>query len=397
VSPATRAARATADDEVYMRRCLELAERFRGRTAPNPIVGCVIVKHGKVLAEGVHKGPGQRHAEADALKKLGGKAPGATMYVNMEPCMHHGQTPPCVPAIRESGITRVVVGTDDPIEGHGGGVPALRRSGIETIHALTADCDLANQPFLTWATQDRPAYTLKAGITLDGKIATVAGQSQFITSPGSRYDVMMLRNTHDAILVGVGTVLADDPQLGARTPQVKGTRDPIRVVLDGELKTPVSARVLPGNRAKKREQAGCIIACGKRASKDKEAALVAKGAEVIRIPTHANGNIVLHELGHELAWRKITSVLVEGGGEVHWSFMTAGHADRVILYVAPIVVGGPAKSWVGGIGLKSLLSAVKLQVDKMEMSYGDMKISLSPRPRPEPPPVDPDFFFDYDD
>jgi diaminohydroxyphosphoribosylaminopyrimidine deaminase/5-amino-6-(5-phosphoribosylamino)uracil reductase len=394
---ASRAQRATEADEHYMRRCLELAHKYRGRTAPNPIVGCVIVKDGRALAEGVHKGPGTKHAEADALAKLKGKAPGATMYVNMEPCMHHGLTPPCVPAIRESGIARVVVGTDDPIPGHGGGVPALRRSGIETVHALTAECNVANEPFLTWAVYDRPAYTLKAGVTLDGKIATVGGESQYITHPGSRYDVFWQRNWHDAILVGIGTVLADDPDLGARLGGIDHTRDPLRVVLDSELRTPPTARVLPKNRAKARRDVKCIIACGKRAPKDKEAALVAKGAEVLRLPQHANGNIQLHELGHELAFRKITSVLVEGGGHVHWSFLTSGFADRVILYMAPIVVGGPAPSWVGGPGLKSLGAAHKLQVDNMEMSYGDIKISLSPRPPPPPKPVDPDFFYEPED
>ncbi|MBA3819459.1 MAG: bifunctional diaminohydroxyphosphoribosylaminopyrimidine deaminase/5-amino-6-(5-phosphoribosylamino)uracil reductase RibD, partial [Deltaproteobacteria bacterium] len=218
-------------DRVHMARCLALAERYRGRTAPNPIVGSVIVdRTGAVIAEGVHKGPGTDHAEIDALKKLGRQAPGCTLYVSLEPCNHHGRTPPCAPAVRDAGVARVVIGTEDPVPGHGGGLQLLRRKGIAvTVGVLREACERANRPFLTWAEHGRPSFTLKAAITLDGKICTIAGQSKWITGAPARADVMRLRDGHDAVLVGIGTVLADDPWLSARR---AGGRDPQRVVLD---------------------------------------------------------------------------------------------------------------------------------------------------------------------
>ncbi|HEY6174841.1 MAG TPA: bifunctional diaminohydroxyphosphoribosylaminopyrimidine deaminase/5-amino-6-(5-phosphoribosylamino)uracil reductase RibD, partial [Kofleriaceae bacterium] len=237
-----------AQDEIdrrYMARCLELAEVHRGRTAPNPIVGCVIVDPaGRVIAEGAHRGPGTDHGEAAALRKLGGKAPGATLYCNLEPCSHHGRTPPCAPAVRDAGVARVVIGSEDPIPDHGGGIELLRRARIKVIvGVLRDDCDRANRPFLTWAQFRRPAFTLKAAITLDGKIATVAGRSKWITGPAARDDVMRMRDTHDAVMVGIGTVLADDPWLTARR---QGARNPLRIVIDSKLRTPPAAHVVPG-------------------------------------------------------------------------------------------------------------------------------------------------------
>ena len=229
----------TDADAVHMRRCLALAERWRGKTAPNPVVGCVIVRRGAVLAEGVHRGPGTRHAEADALAKLGGRARGATLYVNLEPCMHHGRTPPCMPAVRDAGVVRVVYGSADPVAGHGGGAAALRRAGVRVDRALVDACDAANLGFLTWGRDGRCAFTLKAGITLDGKIATVAGESRWITSEVARRDAMVARARHGAIVAGVGTVVADDPRLDVRG--VRGARQPLRVVLDTSLRTPIAA------------------------------------------------------------------------------------------------------------------------------------------------------------
>jgi diaminohydroxyphosphoribosylaminopyrimidine deaminase/5-amino-6-(5-phosphoribosylamino)uracil reductase len=337
------------DDEL-MARALRLAERYRGRTAPNPIVGCVIVDAlGKLLAEGAHPGAGKPHAEIVALRKLGGRARGATMYVTLEPCTHEGRTPACVPAVRESGVARVVVGTEDPVPGHGGGIEALRRSGISVTRALVAQCDDANRPFLTWAMYRRPAFTLKAAITLDGKIATVRGESKWITGEAARADAHRLRDTHDAVLVGVGTVLADDPWLTCR---LRGGRDPIRIVLDSELRTPVGAHLLP-----RRKGPRTIIATTARAPKARELALARAGAEVWRLGARAGGRLRLHELARRLGGEGLTSVLVEGGGEVHASFLDARYADELILYIAPKVVGGPARSWVGGKGLASLASA----------------------------------------
>lgn len=367
-----------------MTRCLELAERHRGRTSPNPIVGCVIVdRAGRVIAEGEHRGPGKDHAEIDALQQLGGKAPGATLYVNLEPCNHHGRTPPCAPVVRDSGVARVVIGLDDPIDDHAGGAALLRRARIQvTRGVLGGECARANRPFLTWAQQHRPAFTLKAAITLDGKIATVAGRSKWITGDAARADVMRLRDTHDAVLVGVGTVLADDPWLTARR---QGGRNPVRVVVDSKLRTPPSANVLAGRLGPR-----TIVACGGEAPAAREAALVGRGAEVWRLRTHRNGRVDLRALAERLGVAGITSVLVEGGGEIHAYMLEHDLADEVVIYVAPKVVGGPAKSWVGGKGLASLGAAHRFVYEGEPVRLdGDLRLTLVPAPGPESKPFTP--------
>ena len=351
-----------------MERCLELAATYKGRTSPNPIVGCVITDEaGEIIAEGVHRGPGTDHAEIDALKQLARVPAGATMYVNLEPCMHQGRTPPCAPVVRDSGIERVVIGMEDPIEGHGGGARLLRRAGLDvTVGVLRAECERANRPWLVWAEQHRPAFILKAAITLDGKICTVTGQSKWITSEEARLDVHRLRAQSDAILVGIGTVLADDPLLSAR---IEGGRDPARVVLDTKLRTPLDARLL-------RRGPRIIIACAEAAPKSREKALAAAGAEVWRLPTHRNGRLDLHPLARRLADVDIQSVLVEGGGEVHAYLLDKRLCDELVLYVAPKVVGGPAKSWVGGDGRASMASAIKLVYEQppVVLPGGDIRI-----------------------
>ena len=366
-------------DRAHMARCLVLAGRYRGRTSPNPIVGCVIVdRAGKVIAEGAHRGPGSDHGEIAALRKLGGKAPGATLYVNLEPCNHHGRTPPCAPAVRDSGVARVVIGIPDPIEGHGGGIAVLRRGRVKVSTGVLAEaCARANRPFLTWSAHHRPAFTLKAAITLDGKIATVAGMSKWITGPVARGDVMRLRDQHDAVLVGIGTVLADDPRLTARLP---GGRDPVRIVADTHLRTPPAAHVLP-----RRSGPRTIIACGLQASAAREAALVARGAEIWRLATHRDGRVDLGPLATRLADDGVTSVLAEGGGELHAYLLERQLADELVIYVAPKVVGGPARSWVGGAGLASLTAAHRFAFDAEPVRLGDdLRITAVRQPIPGP-------------
>ena len=347
-----------------MRRALALAERYRGRTSPNPIVGCVIVgARGDVLAEGAHKAVGKRHAEIEALAKLRYKAPGATMYITMEPCTHRGRTPPCLPVVRESGIVRAVIGSEDPIVGHGGGIEALRRAGISVSRVLVDECDTANRGFRTWALNGRPAFTLKAAITLDGKIATIKGQSKWITGVPARIDVHRLRDGHDAVLVGIGTVLADDPWLTARLPNA---RDPMRIVLDSKLRTPPDAHLLP-----KKKGPRTIIVTTPAGPEAKERALKKAGAEVWRLPARRNGTVSLEALVRELGEQDITSVLVEGGAQVHASFLDLGYADEVIIYVAPKVVGGPAPSWVGGKGIATLQAAHGFRFIEPPLQLGD--------------------------
>lgn len=359
-------------DEAFMARALRLAEKWRGRTSPNPIVGCVIVdRHGNVIAEGMHRGPGTKHAERDALDKLGGSAVGATLYVTLEPCTHTGRTPPCAPAVIGSRVARVVVGSVDPIAEHGGGIQALRRAKIAVDRALVAACDASNRPFLQWATSGRPAITLKAAMTLDGKIATVTGRSKWITGELARRDAHRLRATHDAIVVGIGTVLADDPRLTAR---IRGARDPIRIVLDSRLRTPPSARLLP-----KRGGPQTIIATSDRAPKSRALALVNAGAEVWRFTLQRDGRVPLDKLVKRLGAANVLSLLVEGGGEVHASFVARRLVDQLVLYVAPKIVGGPAPSWVGGAGVRSLTAAFGFVQQGPPRSLGsDLRFQFAP-------------------
>lgn len=366
-------------DDDFMRRAMRLAHKFAGRTSPNPMVGCVIVdKRGTVIAEGAHKGPGHDHAEIAALRKLGGKAPGATIYVNMEPCTHRraGKTP-CAVAVKASGAARLVVGSEDPYPGHGGGIAAVRRAGISVTRALVEECDRFNRGFLVWASANRPAFTLKAAITLDGKIATVAGSSKWITGERARLDGHAMRNDHDAIMVGIGTVLKDDPRLDCR---IVGGRDPIRIVLDGQLRTPPAARLLP-----KKTGPRTIIVTGLRADHAKQAALEKAGAEVMRMKLRANGQVPIYELARDLALQKVLSVLVEGGGQVHASFLAERFADDLVLYIAPKVVGGPAPSWVGGKGVGTLAAAFQMRpLGPPEYLDDDLRLRFVPVPVKDP-------------
>ncbi len=359
-------------DEAFMARALRLAEKWRGRTSPNPIVGCVIVdRGGNIIAEGAHRGPGRKHAERDALDKLGGSAAGGTMYVTLEPCTHTGRTPPCAPAVIASRVARVVVGSEDPFPGHGGGIRDLKRAGITVARAHTAACDAANRPFFRWVQSGRPAITLKAAITLDGKIATATGQSQWITGELARRDAHQLRATHDAILVGIGTVIADDPRLTSR---ILGGRDPVRVVLDTALRTPLNARLLPKRRGPR-----TIIATGENAPTSRATALANAGAEIWRFRVRRDGTIPLGALARRLGSQGILSLLVEGGAEVHASLLDQHLVDQLVLYIAPKVIGGRAPSWVAGSGVANLAAAYGFFPDGAPRQLGaDLRYQLLP-------------------
>ncbi len=344
-------------DANYVAKCLEIAEPQRGRTSPNPIVGCVIVSaSGRVLAEGVHRGPGTPHAEIDALGKLGHRAPGATLYTNLEPCNHTGRTPPCAPAIAKAEIARVVIGALDPVPGHGGGAALLAAAGVAvTTGVLEAQCIAANRAFYTWAALGRCAFTLKAGMTLDGKLATAGGESKWITGEAARADAHRLRDMHDAVLVGIGTVLADDPQLSARLP---GARDPVRVVVDSKLRTPPAARLLAGGRA--------IIAT--------TAAGDVPGAEIWRFPGE---RVDLRALGARLAEAGLLACLVEGGAAIHAALLAADLADELVLYVAPLVLGGTALPWVGGASVPALADAHRFHFTSLAKLGDDLRLEAT--------------------
>ncbi len=368
-----------------MMRCLELAARG-GRTAPNPQVGCVIVgRGGRVLAEGWHRGPGTPHGEADALAKLrGGKARGATMYVNLEPCDHQGRTPPCAPAVIASGVARVVIGAMDPVPGHGGGARRIARAGITVARGVLASaCEAHNRGFFTWARLGRPWFTLKAAMTLDGRIATSSGESRWITGAPARAAAHGLRATHDAVLVGIGTVVADDPRLTVRDGAPVGATDPVRVVVDSRLRTPPDALVIAGGTSQ------VIVAGLASAPAERRKRLERAGATVLSLPAQRkrrargqgqDGRVDLAVLGRALAALGITTVLVEGGGEIHAALLAAGLADELVLHVAPRILGGRrgGPAWVGGDEVTRLADAYRFRITSVQLAGDDLLLTLRP-------------------
>jgi diaminohydroxyphosphoribosylaminopyrimidine deaminase/5-amino-6-(5-phosphoribosylamino)uracil reductase len=342
--------------ERFMRRALELAERGRGLTSPNPMVGAVVVTpDGDVAGEGFHSRAGGPHAEIEALRAAGARARGATLYVTLEPCSHQGRTPPCAPAVIEAGIVRVVAAISDPnplVSGRG--FDELRRAGIEVVAAVgAADAERQNRVFLTAMRERRPHVTLKAGMTLDGKIADLHGLSRWITGDAARRQAHRLRSESDAIVVGIGTVLRDDPELTVRLGQ-PWPREPFRVVLDTAARTPVGARLIRAGRP-----SSAVIAVGAEAPEKRVRELVSAGATVVPCGTR-DGRVDLGALLANLFAREVRAVLIEGGGEVHGAFLDAGLVDRVTMFAAPLLIGGRgATPVVGGAG-RELKSAVRL-------------------------------------
>ncbi|HEV8471918.1 MAG TPA: bifunctional diaminohydroxyphosphoribosylaminopyrimidine deaminase/5-amino-6-(5-phosphoribosylamino)uracil reductase RibD [Methylomirabilota bacterium] len=338
-----------------MRRALELAERGRGLTSPNPIVGAVVVRNGEIVGEGFHERAGAPHAEVVALAAAGPRARGATLYVTLEPCNHQGRTPPCVPAIFAAGITRVIAAAADPNPFvRGGGVEALRAAGVAVVTGLLAsEAAAQNRAFFTAMRERRPYVTLKAGMTADGKIADVDGVARWITGETARAEAHRQRSESDAIVVGITTVLRDDPALTVRLGR-PWPREPYRVVLDTTARTPVGARVITGATA-----ARAIIAVGEGAPASRVAALEAAGATVLRCPS-PDGRVDVGGVLAALFEREVRAVLLEGGGEVHAAFLDAGVVDRVTLFVAPMLLGGrAAPTVVGGAG-RELKAAIRL-------------------------------------
>jgi len=344
-------------DAAFMARALELAARARGRTAPNPMVGAVIVRDGEVLAEGWHHAPGQAHAEVDALSKVGGRAPGATIYVTLEPCCHHGRTPPCTDAILASGAVRVVAAMVDPdARVTGKGIAILRDAGVDVdVGVLEAESRRLNRGYILARTEGRPAVTLKSGITLDGRIASAYGESRWITSEEGRLAGHRGRDVHDAILAGRRTVEIDDPQLTTRIPD---GRDALPVVLDSHLQLGADRRVFHGSRR------AVVYAC----SGERDLP-----ADIVKVPP-GPGGVDLRAVLSNLVERGVHSLLVEGGGLVIRSFLDAGLVDRIELFVAPkVLAGGPG--WVGGEGFH-LADAPTFAVTDVAKVGPDVLLSL---------------------
>lgn len=350
-----------------MREALRIARNAEGRTSPNPLVGAVIVKDGKIIAEGWHRQAGTPHAEIHALNMAGELAKGATLYVTLEPCSHFGRTPPCAQAVIDAGISRVVAAMKDPNPKVAGrGFELLQSAGVKVeVGLLEAEARKLNEIFIKWVTRKLPFVTMKFACSLDGKIATVNGESQWITCAESRRFTHHLRDINDAILVGVGTVLADNPSLTTRL--VEG-KNPIRVIVDSTARTPLDSKVVTDKSAR------TLIATTSKAPPDKISALKACGFEVI---TAGDGERVdLQLLMQELARREITSVLVEGGGTIHFAMLNAGLVDKVLAFIAPKIIGGAnALTAVEGAGFAKLSDAVTLKDLTLEQLGDDILLS----------------------
>ena len=350
-------------DERFMALALRQARRGEGRTHPNPPVGAVLVQGEQILAKGYHARAGADHAEVDALRAVGGRAPGAELYVTLEPCHHRGRTPPCTAAILKAGIRRVIIGATDPNpRTDGRGISRLRRAGVEvTTGVLAESCARLLEPFSKLIRTGRPWVVLKLATTLDGRIATRTGHSQWVTGPSARRAVHRLRNRCDAIMVGAGTVTADDPALTCRIPR---GRDPLRVILSGTLSFPAGSRVV--NAQGPLGGPTALVATTRRSGAVQAAELRQRGAEVVRLPSR-QGQVDLGALLDHLGQRDVMSVLVEGGGQVTAAFLSAGLVDRVVWFIAPKIVGGVhAVPAVGGRGVARMDDA--LQVSDLRIS-----------------------------
>ena len=342
-------------DEKWMRRALELAAKGRGRTSPNPMVGAVVVKNNRKLSEGWHRKAGSAHAEVIALQKAK-NAKDATLYVTLEPCSTHGRTPPCTAAILNSGIRRVVVGAIDPNPKHAGrAIRVLRHAGLRVrTGVLASKASALNRVFNHWITTRTPWVIAKAAMTLDGKIATKTGDSKWITSPAARRAAHRLRSETDAILVGVNTVIHDDPRLTIRNAPRR--RPLLRIVLDPRGRTPVRSRIL-------RAGATCptLIVTGTGIQASKSRRLARHGATVWKLPLQS-GRFVLRGLLKKLGSAEITSLLVEGGSETLGAFFDQRRVNQTAFFYAPKLVGGVRSvKAVGGSGIRRMKNAIRFR------------------------------------
>ncbi len=353
-----------------MQRALDEARKGLGRTSPNPPVGAVVVRDGEIVAVGHHERAGGRHAEVVALERAGEKARGADLYVTLEPCNHVGRTGPCAPAVIEAGIARVFVGSPDPnpiVSGRG--IRRMRRAGLAVeVGLLRDECDTLIEAWAQFITSGRPFVTLKVASTLDGRIATRTGDSQWITGERARGLVHALRDEVDAVIVGAGTVAADDPRLTARVP---GGRDPLRVVLSSRLEVSPRARLFHGASVAK-----TLVACVSPAPEAEAAALRAAGAEIVEC-RGVNGRIDLGDLLARLATLGIVHVLVEGGARIFGAFLAAGFCDRLLLHYGPKVFGG-GPAWTDEPAVARVADAPGFRFVQVSELGGDLVVEARP-------------------
>jgi len=361
----SHADRTSAADHAHMAHALQLAARGLYTTTPNPRVGCVIVKDGRVVGVGWHQRVGMLHAEIHALKAAGAAARGAAVYVTLEPCSHHGRTPPCAEALIQAGVTRVLAAMRDPNPlVAGGGITMLTLAGIQAeVGLMEAEARALNSGFISRMTRQRPWVRLKTASTLDGKTALANGQSQWITGEAARADVQHLRARACAILTGSGTVLADNPRMNVRDFDIG--RQPLRVIVDSGLRTPVDAAILPA-----------LIACH-HAPAAARAALEQAGAEVIELPG-ANGQVDLAALLALLAQRGINELHVEAGAALNGALLSAGLIDEWVAYVAPLAVGDSARGLFTQPPLATLADAARFKLSDTRQIGNDLRLTLLP-------------------
>ncbi|WP_408006588.1 bifunctional diaminohydroxyphosphoribosylaminopyrimidine deaminase/5-amino-6-(5-phosphoribosylamino)uracil reductase RibD [Pseudalkalibacillus sp. A8] len=357
----------------YMNLAIEMAKQTPGQTAPNPKVGAVVVKNGEIVGLGAHLKAGEAHAEVHALQMAGDKANGATMYVTLEPCSHHGKTPPCADLVIERGIQTIYVATTDPnplVAGRG--VQRLKEAGLDVHVGLNEQNAIELNPiFNHFMTTNRPFVTLKSASSMDGKIATKTGHSKWITGPEARLDVHLYRHEHDAILVGINTIIKDDPSLTTRLPS--GGKNPIRLVLDTHLRIPKHCKILND------QEAPTWIITGNQVS---ETDIETLQNDHVRILKMDESKINIHALLDRLTQERITSLFVEGGGTVHASFIKEKAFQQIVTYLAPMLVGGQSSpSIIGGEGIERITDAMDLEMISYEKIGKDLKIVSIPKER----------------
>lgn len=363
-----------AADRRHMKQALALAEKGLGRSSPNPSVGCIIVNEGKVVGRGFHEYAYKDHAEVRALRQAGDRSRNATVYLTLEPCCHHGRTPPCVEGLIQAGVRRVVVGRTDPDPRVSSrGIDILRSAGIRVDAGLLAEqAGKIIESFACFITTGLPFVVSKVGMSLDGKIGTGQKEGRWITSPEGREFGQHLRLRADALLVGIGTVLFDDPELTYRAGAPKA-RPMIRAILDTELRTPPAARIFRTD-----QNAPVLIFCRPSVSRDRRMELEKRGAEILQVPCSDNRlelNAVLQELGK----RGVLELLVEGGSRVHWSFLSKKLVDSFIFVIAPMVLGGKdAIPSVGGEGYKTVKDSPRFRVRRSFAVGPDMVLEAYP-------------------
>jgi diaminohydroxyphosphoribosylaminopyrimidine deaminase / 5-amino-6-(5-phosphoribosylamino)uracil reductase len=343
--------------EYYMKMAMELAKVGWGRTNPNPLVGAVIVKDGEIIGEGYHTALGCNHAEVEAILKANKDVHGSTIYVNLEPCSHYGRTPPCSKAIIEAGIKQVVTAMTDPNPKVSGcGIKMLREAGVSVVEGvLEKEAKILNEVFIKYITKKRPFVIMKAAMTLDGKIATSTGDSKWVTGESSRNYVHMVRDRVSSIMVGINTVLCDNPSLTTRLNSKEG-KNPVRIVIDSSGRIPEDCRILNLGFQEK-----SILATTSKIDSSKEKCLTEKGMSVLKCDGK-DGRVDLDLLMNELYRLGIDSILLEGGGTINWSALEAGIVDKAMFFIAPKIVGGyGAVTPVEGVGISQMRDAFKLK------------------------------------